>query len=288
MVATLKGYLVHEKIKDGSVGTVWRATDGANRVFALKQLSPKHARIGRKRREFKREATLTQTLSHPQVIKVHEYVSMEQPFFVMEYFRSENLKVAIRDLPEWVVGRELKICRQVADGLAFIHSRGIVHRDIKPENVLLNEAGETRLIDFSLAQNGWDRLLQFGRRTEGTPLYMAPEQVRGEKCDVRSDIYSFGALVYEVFTKRPPFQAPSEAKVLEMQLKAAPASMSTYAKVAPELDALVLRMLSKRRDERPPDMATVLYELAKLDKKAPSRRAEARPRIGTAELPSLG
>ena len=288
MVATLKGYLVHEKIKDGSVGTVWRATDGANRVFALKQLSQKHARIGRKRREFKREATLTKRLSHPEVIKVHEYVSMDQPFFVMEYFRSENLKVALRDLPEWVAGRQLKICRQVADGLAFIHSRGIVHRDIKPENVLLNEAGETRLIDFSLAQTGWDRLLQFGRRSEGTPLYMAPEQVRGEKCDVRSDIYSFGALVYEVYTKRPPFQAPSEAKVLEMQLKAAPVSMATYAKVAPDLDALVLRMLSKRRDERPPDMATVIYELAKLDKKTSSRRAEARPRIGPAPLPSLG
>ncbi len=269
MVSTLKGYLVHEKIKDGSIGTVWRATNGANQVFALKQLSVRHARIGRKLRGFKREATLTQKLVHPKIVRVHEYVAMDpQPFFVMEYFQSENLKFVINETPAVIRGREFSVLRQIAEGLAFVHSRGVVHRDMKPENVLVNESGDLRIIDFSLSQTWFDRLLQFGRRPEGTPLYMAPEQVRGEKCDPRTDIYGFGALAYEIFAKRPPFLAPSEAKVLEAQLRETPRAPSAFGRaVSPDVDRFVLSMLSKRRADRPQSMVEVLGEISTLEKK---------------------
>lgn len=268
MLNTLKGYLIHEKVKDGSVGTVWRATNGSNREFALKQLAPQHARNAKKRREFRREATLTRTLVHPGVIRVHDYVPMEpQPFFVMEYFESENLKAAIHGRRDLIRGRECGILRQIAEALDFVHSRGIVHRDVKPENVLVSESGDVRLIDFSLAQTRWDRLLQFGRRTEGTPLYMAPEQVRGEKCDARTDVYGLGALAFELFAKRPPFTAPSEAKVLEAHVREKPRPPSAFVRgLPPEVDRLILRMLSKRRDDRPADLTEVAARFARLER----------------------
>jgi len=209
---SLKGYLVQDKIKDGSVGTVWRATNSRDQVFALKQIALDNARVAAKVRQFKKEATLTQELQHPNIIKVFEYVDAKpQPFFVMEYFDSENLKFSMAQLPGRVHKKEFQILMQVAGALDFVHAKGIVHKDIKPENVLVNERSEARLIDFSLASTKWDRLLQFGKKVEGTPMYMAPEQIRGDKCDARTDLYSFGAMMYELLTKRPPFMAHDPA-----------------------------------------------------------------------------
>src|SRR5437667_1425678 len=104
---SLKGYLVQDKIKDGSVGTVWRATNSRDQVFALKQIAAEHAARSAKVRQFKKEATLTQGLRHPNIIKVHEYVDAPpQPFFVMEYFESENLKWSMAQLPERIHKKE--------------------------------------------------------------------------------------------------------------------------------------------------------------------------------------
>lgn len=262
---SLKGYLVQDKIKDGSVGTVWRATDPRGREFALKQIALANARSGSKLRQFKKEATLTRDLKHPNIIKVFEYVEAPpQPFFIMEYFESENLKWAMAQMPERVHKREFQILMAIADALSFVHTKGIVHKDIKPENVLINSDSDVRLIDFSLASTKWDRLLQFGRRIEGTPMYMAPEQIRGEKCDQRTDIYSFGVMMYELMTKRPPFMASDPQKMLEKHCDERPIPMSALVPtVAPELDKLVLRLLAKNPDHRFPDMSSVIQELAR-------------------------
>ena len=262
---SLKGYLVQDKIKDGSVGTVWRATNSRGQDFALKQISLPNARVGAKLRQFKKEATLTHELKHSNIIKVYEYVDAPpQPFFIMEYFDSENLKWAMAQLPDRVHKREFQILMAIADALAFVHSKGIVHKDIKPENVLVSANSDVRLIDFSLASTKWDRMLQFGRKVEGTPMYMSPEQIQGGKCDPRTDIYSFGVLMYELMTKRPPFMATDPQKLLEKHCKERPAPMSTIVPtVAPDLDKLVLRLLAKKPENRLPDMASVMQELAR-------------------------
>ena len=262
---SLKGYLVQDKIKDGSVGTVWRATNSRDQVFALKQIAPLHAQSGTKVRQFKKEATLTRDLEHPNIIRVYEYVEAKpQPFFVMEYFESENLKWAMAHLPQRIYKREFQILMQVADALAFVHTKGIVHKDIKPENVLINGKSEARLIDFSLASTKWDRMLQFGRKVEGTPMYMSPEQIRGEKCDHRTDIYSFGVMMYELMTKRPPFMASDPQKVLEKHCKERPVPMSMIVPtVAPQLDLLVMKLLEKNPERRLPDMNAVMQELSR-------------------------
>jgi serine/threonine protein kinase len=263
----LSGYEIVEKIKEGSVGTVWRARK-SGQDYALKQISEKNAARPEKVRQFKREATLTQKLNHRNIVKVHEYVDGPRPFFTMEYFESENLKYAMWHQPERVYKYEFRLLRQIVEALACIHAQGLIHKDMKPENVLVSEKCDVRVIDFSLAQSKMDRFLQFGRRIEGTPLYMAPEQVQGKKCDPRSDIYSFGVLMYELLAKRPPFLGTTEKALLEKHVKEPPPPMRTFVKtISPELDALVARMLAKAPEDRFQDMTTVLHELSKWEKK---------------------
>ncbi len=264
----LKGYRFVDKIKSGSVGTVWRVTNDSNQVFALKVISEKNAVIPRKLRQFHREATLTRKLIHPHIIRVYEYVdSFKQPFFVMEYFPSENLKHCLGHHPGRVYTREFYILRQVAEALMYVHSHGIIHKDLKPENVLVSETSDIRLIDFSMGQTRMDRLFQFFRRSEGTPTYMSPEQVQGRRCDTRTDIYSFGVMTYELLAKRPPFVATTEQALLEKQLREDPPPMRTFVKtISPHLEKFCARLLAKRREDRFPDMSAVLHELSKWEK----------------------
>jgi serine/threonine protein kinase len=265
---SIKGYLVIEKIKEGSVGPVWRVTDSKHQVYALKQMSEANAADPDKVRQFQKEATLTKKLAHPNIIKVLELLDTSPPSFIMEYFDSENLKYALWNASERILAHEFRILRQVADALAFVHEQGVVHKDVKPENVLVNAKAEARLIDFSLAQTRMDRMLQFSKRSSGTPLYMPPEQIRGEKCDLRADVYSFGVMTYELLTRRPPFLGTSQQAILDKHLKEPVPPMRTWVKtLAPELDAVVLKMLAKKKEDRWPDMKTVYYELAKWEKK---------------------
>jgi serine/threonine-protein kinase len=281
----LRGYRIVEKIKDGSVGTVWKALNSRNQACALKILAEKHLAHPERVRQFRKEALLTQKLHHPGIVKVYEYVDSRRPFFAMEYFESENLKYSIWHLPDRVYKYEFRLMRQIADALEFSHRAGVVHKDVKPENVLVSARAEARLIDFSLSQGRWDRLLQFGRRVEGTPLYMAPEQIRGEKCDPRADQYSFGVMLYELLTKRPPFLGTTEQNLFHKHLKEPPAPLRSFVKtLSPELDAIVLRMLEKKPADRFPDMTTAIYELTKWEKKDTVIRLRqvepARPREG--------
>jgi len=264
----IKGYLLQEKIRDGTVGTVWRATNSSQQTFAIKQMSAKNAAESDKVRQFEKEAALTQKLAHKNIIKIHEALDSDPPAFAMEYFESENLKYSLWNLPERIVKYEFKILRQVADALSFVHQQGVVHKDIKPENVLVNAKQDVRLIDFSLSQSKMDRFLQFSKRVEGTPLYMAPEQIRGEKVDPRADVYSFGVMTYEILTRRPPFIGTSYQTILDKHLKEPPQPMRTWVPtLSAELDVIVLKMLAKKKEERWDDMKTVLYELSKWEKK---------------------
>ncbi len=278
-----KGYEVLDRIKDGSVGTVWRAQDARGRPAALKQLARKHAAVPRKRKFFAREAGITSRLHHPNVIRILEYVDARpQPFFAMEYFESENLKYSMMRRPERVDGKEFAILSQVARALTHVHARGIIHRDVKPENVLVSASSEVRLIDFSLALTRLGRWLRFGRRVEGTPQYMSPEQVRGEAGDERSDIYSFGVMAYELLAKKPPLAASGPKELLEKHLRETPVPMRTHVPtISPDLDRFVLTMLAKDPGRRPPHMAVVVSELGRWERKdtvVRRRQAVRRPK----------
>jgi serine/threonine protein kinase len=271
---TVQGYQVTAKIRDGSVGTVWKARNPKGKTVALKQLSIRNAQIPRKLKEFEREASLTRSLEHPQIIRVYDYVNARpQPFFVMEYFESESLKHTIACLPERIYRKEFQILVKLASALAYLHGREVIHKDVKPENVLVSKQGEIRLIDFSLAKTKWDRRLQFGKRVEGTPLYMAPEQIRGERCDHRTDIYSFGALAYELLSRTAPFFAPTQDAIIRKQLEELPAPLMTHvASASPDLNALIFQMLDKDPEKRIPEMKLVLEHLTRWEQEDSSVR----------------
>ena len=265
----LKGYQIVDQIAVGSVGTVWRAINSRNQNFALKQLSEKNSQRSEKVKQFRNEALLTQKMHHPHIVRVFEYVDMPpQPFFTMEYFPSHNLKFATWNKPDLVWRREFYILRQLAEALAHIHSLGVIHKDLKPENVLIDKKSQIRMIDFSLSKTKWQRKLQLKKIVEGTPLYMAPEQIRGEKCDPRTDIYAFGVLMYELLTKRPPFLGTTAQHLLQKHLREAPPPMRNYVKtLSHDLDSFMQKLLAKNPDDRFPNMISIIHELSKWERK---------------------
>ena len=144
----------------------------------------------------------------------------------------------------------------------------MIHKDLKPENVLINKKSQIRLIDFSLSKTKWQRKLQFKKVVEGTPLYMAPEQIRGEKCDARTDIYSFGVLMFELLTKRPPFLGTTEQHLLKKHLSEPAPSMRSHVKtISHDLDSFMKKLLSKDPDSRFPNMISIIHELSKWERK---------------------
>jgi serine/threonine protein kinase len=283
----LKGYRIVEKIRDGSVGTVYKVMGQDRKIYALKMLSLKNAKLSTKRYQFSREAKVAQKLDHPYIIKVFRYYKVSpQPFFVMEYFESENLRYSMWHLPERVYRKEFLILAQVAQALEFVHQNNIVHCDIKPENVLINKRAQIRLIDFSIAQTKrtWiEKVIGsfiHGRST-GTPLYISPEQIKGTRVDYRADIYSFGVLMYELLTKRPPFIGTSEKSILNKHLTQPPPPLKQFVKtISSEIEEFVLMLLEKEPDKRPSSMSDVINFLsAWVDKKTTIiRKQVAEPR----------
>jgi len=268
MIGTvLSGYQIISKIKDGSVGTVWKGRNPFNEDVAIKVLSAAHARDAKKLKEFRNEAKVLGLLKHPQIIRIVKFVDASpQLYVIMEYFNSENLKHAMMNMPERVRGKEFKILRQLCDALHAMHQQGVIHLDIKPENVLLSETSEIRLIDFSITQPVRGRMFKFGKtQWGGTPAYMAPEQIRGEAVSPASDQYSFGVLAYELFARRTPFLAPTQNALLEKHLVEAPPPLrKTLPKVPQDVDRVILRLLEKDPAARWADMAAVSFELNKL------------------------
>ena len=262
-------YRVVDKIKTGSVGTVWKVANSRNHVFALKLISEKNAARPHKVKLFKKEARIGQGLDHPNIIKVHEYSHNDgRPYFSMDFFASESLKYCLRSKLDRIVKKEFYVLRQAAEALAYLHGNGIIHRDLKPENILVSEDASVRMIDLSLAQERWDGILPFSRRIEGTPMYMAPEQILKRRCDARTDIYSFGAMAFELIAKRTPFVGTTQENLFKQHVNDSPPTLRQFVRdIAPELEMMVLKCLEKDPADRWQDMTSTLYELGKWEKK---------------------
>lgn len=268
MIGTLlNGFQITDKIKQGSVGIIYKATDAQGKVYALKRISEKNAKSPEKVKAFKKEAMVVKELTHKNIIKVYDYYEVEpMPFFTMEYFESDNLKFVITNYSTKVSSYEFNILKQIAESLNYIHSAGIVHRDIKPENVLVNKELSVRLIDFSIAQTKWDRIMQFGKKIDGTPQYMAPEQIQGKRVDNRADIYSFGILSYELLTKKPLFTGVTENALLEKHLKEPAPRLPMTGNITKDVADILQKMLAKKPEERPSNLDMVIYEFTKFAK----------------------
>jgi serine/threonine protein kinase len=185
----------------------------------------------------------------------------------MEYFPAGSLKQRIMQKQYDFLKEHLpRVFKQMATALAYMHGSGWVHRDIKPDNMLVNSAGEAKLIDFAIAQrlqkpSFLGRLFRKKGKIQGTRSYMAPEQIRGELLDARADIYGFGAAMYEVVTGRPPFRGASSQDLLNKHLHEKPLPpQSLTPELTDDFSNLIVRMLAKRKEDRPMSFHEILMQ----------------------------
>ncbi len=261
-------YRVLKHMVTGQTSQVWEVVEiSSGRHFAMKLLLPEKIREPEMRRFLLHEADVGRQLAHPNIIRIVGVErNPENPYFVMEYFPAGNLQLRIMHKQiDFIREHAHSILKQAATGLAFMNAKGWVHRDVKPDNMLVNSAGELRLIDFALAQRiptGWAKIFWKKAKPAGTRSYMSPEQIRGQPLDGRADIYSYAASAYQIVSGRTPFRAGSNQELLQKHISEKPVSPQMYnPDVTKEFAELILRMLAKKREERPRDFHEVLMAL---------------------------
>jgi serine/threonine protein kinase len=265
------GFRFVRTIHPGATSVVMEVVqESTGRRFALKQLSPTRAEDSAERRLFAFEARLGMELRHPNVIHVHEYFRDVQPYFIMDLFPSYHLKLPIArpSVYPMPIAQLHRIMEQVAAGLAYMHEKGWVHRDVKPENILANKSGEVKIIDYALAMRPYSSLKKLFVRNapvQGTPSYMAPEQIRGLPPIPSADIYSFGITCYELTCGRPPFRGDSQNELLNKHIKERPSPLTMHNKaITPEFNDLVQKMLVKKPADRLSDLREFLSKFARI------------------------
>jgi serine/threonine protein kinase/tetratricopeptide (TPR) repeat protein len=256
---TLGHYILEEKLGEGGMGVVYRARDThLDRLVAIKVLRPDTLANPERKRRFIQEAKSASALNHPNIITVYD-ISNDGgiDYIAMEYVAGQSLDrlLGLNGLP---LAAALQYSAQVADALAAAHEAGIVHRDLKPGNLVVSDKGRVKLLDFGLAKltergdSGESAATEtFGPQTEegailGTVVYMSPEQAQGAKVDGRSDIFSFGAMLYEMVTGRRPFSRRTPVETLAAILRDEPPPTGAGA----ELDRVIARCLAKHPAER--------------------------------------
>lgn len=262
------GYKLLKHMWTGQTSQLWEVVEAASaRHFAMKLLLPERVHDPVHRNFLFHEAEVGKILTHPNIIRIIKVDrSSNNPHFVMEYFPAGNLKMRImHKQQDFLREKGHDILKQAATGFAFMHAKGWVHRDVKADNILVASSGDVRIIDFALAQKiptGLAKVFWRKNKPAGTRSYMSPEQIRGQPLDCRSDIYSFGAMCYEMVAGRPPFRAASSQELLSKHITEKPSSPKFYnPEVTDQFADLVLRMLAKKKEERPRDFHEVLMQL---------------------------
>jgi eukaryotic-like serine/threonine-protein kinase len=256
-------YVLVSKIGSGGMGEVYLAEDTElNRKVALKFLSPHLCQDADCRARFKREAQAAAKLNHPNIVTVYEVSEFNRrPFFAMEYVEGQPLSELIKhgDCPlDKVTDLSLQIC----EGLQEAHKAGITHRDIKPANILVSQSGRAKLVDFGLASvAGADKLTKEDS-TLGTIGYMSPEQTQGKPTDQRSDLFSFGVMLYEMVSCKSPFKADTPAATMNAIARQTPEPLARYKSNVPaELQRIVSKLLQKDPALRYQTAADVISDL---------------------------
>ncbi len=290
---TLSHYQVLERLGGGGMGEVYLAEDlRLHRRVALKMLRGCEEQDVEARARLLREARVASALNHPGIAVIYEVDELPlpegaRPFIAMELVAGRSLAEVAREgtLP---VEEAVRIVREVAEALAEAHARGVVHRDVKPSNIMIGEQGRVKVLDFGLAQ--YQPLTDDHARTwsrpgtdaglMGTVAYMSPEQARGRPVDARSDMFSLGAVFYELLAGHPPFQGESAVEVLEAVLRDAPPPIARpTVELAPGVLAVLHRMMAKDPQERHASARDLLRELDGLGQAPPPGPASANPGV---------
>jgi len=253
--AKLDHYTILANLGQGAFSTAYKAQDERNgRVVVLKVPNPVLLGDTTSLDRFRREMAIGRRLTHPHIMQALDGgESRSAAYMVVELIDGESfgafLRRAVRLAPDQAIG----YARQILSALEYAHGERVYHRDLKPSNMLIDKAGQLKIIDFGIAYMAGMRRLtwRWAGSTLGTPDYMAPEQIQGRRGDARSDIYAMGAILYEMLAGQPPFDGKDITEVMHQHLTASPVPPSRYNKRVPSgLDGIVLKALRKSPEER--------------------------------------
>jgi serine/threonine protein kinase len=281
---TISHYTIDEKLGEGGFGVVYKATDTLlRRTVALKFLSSTRGLDENVHKRFIREARAASAINHPNVCTVHAIEQNEgNEFIVMELVEGMNLR-------EWMRLRRrghksgriplvqiIDIALQIAAGLHAAHEKDIVHRDVKPENIMVRSDEQVKVMDFGLAKLAEESKLTRTGVTMGTISYMSPEQVKGQVLDIRSDIYSYGVMLYELLTGTTPFQAEHRIAMAYAIVNTDPVPLTKHRPdLAPGLVGIVMKCMSREVNDRYPSLSQVVRDLRRYGAQQPTVEAKS-------------
>jgi predicted Ser/Thr protein kinase len=246
----------------GGMGEVYRATDlklgqGVALKFLPEEMVSDPKALGR----FHNEVRIARQVAHPNVCRVYDLGEAEgHPYLSMEYVDGEDLHSLLRRIGRLPSDKAVEIARKLCAGLAAAHDRGVLHRDLKPSNIMIDGRGQVLITDFGLA--GLMGQIDGAETRNGTPGYMAPEQLTGKEVSAKTDIYALGVVLYEMFTGKRPFNASNRADLIRLTEEGMPPTPRSIVKdIDPAVESVILRCLSPDPDHRPPSAMAVLAAL---------------------------
>jgi serine/threonine protein kinase len=261
---TVSHYKIIEKLGEGGMGVVYKAHDTQlDRDVALKFLPEKSIVSEEEKARFLREARAASAVAHPHVCVIYDIAEDQgKQFIAMEYIDGKTLK---QKVPIGKIQDAIKYAIEIGEALEEAHSKGVVHRDVKTDNIMVNSKNQIKVMDFGLAKLKGSLKLTRTSSTVGTLAYMAPEQIQGGEVDARSDIFSFGVVLYEMLTGQLPFRAEHEAAMVYSIVNEEPEAIEKYRQdLSPEFLHIIHRALEKNPDDRYQSAHDMLIELRRL------------------------